>query len=404
MTSNSMTVTDPAHFDNPFPVYKTLREQAPVYFEPTMGFHIVTGYQNVKKLLTHSGVSSNRQAMLQELEGKLKPGSIETYMENAKVSMIQLDPPEHTRLRALASSFFHKGTVQEWVPVMEANFHRLIKNEKQKGRLNLGNVARHYPADVICDIFGMPHYCRESYIKNAGKVAKLFGAPIDNELQTVASEANQASIDNARLIAGFIEERVDKPCNDLLGHMAKSYGDGELTMRETTTLCGLLLTAGHITTTELLCNGVYQLLSHPEQWVWLQKNPERVPDAIEEIMRFDTSVPFTIRVIKEKISLDGGDLEPGDVVAVGLSAANHDPEFCERPDEFDITRGRTRHLAFAAGPHVCLGALMAREELRVALDHLLKSCPDLRFDPDNLPQRRCDSLMFRGFKTFHLQY
>ncbi|AMO58617.1 hypothetical protein GZ77_18070 [Endozoicomonas montiporae] len=404
MTTNKYHIAAPEHLDHPYPVYKALREQQPVFYDESLGFHVVTGYKNVKTLLAHPQISSCRQRFMEEIAAQLPPGTLSDYIENSQYSMIQLDPPEHTRLRKVANTFFHKPTVQGWVPVMEQQFHSLLSSEMADGHIDVCRVARTYPSEVICDLFGMPEEYREQFITNTIRLGRIFGSPPRDQLEHFAREANQASVENMQLIADLLKERMDHPSDDLLGSMAKACAEDLISINEAASLSGLLMAAGHLTTTEMICNGVYQLLSHPDQWQWLKENPDAIEQAIEEIIRFDSSVPFIFKSAKGDIQLEGGQLASGDIVAIGLLAANHDPVLCDRPDEFDITREPSRHLSFSTGPHVCPGALMAKAELKVAFVQLIQACSDLCFDPANLPVRRCNTVMFRGFESLKLLY
>ena len=404
MTTDKYHIAAPEHLDHPYPVYKALREQQPVFYDETLGFHIVTGYKNVKALLSHPETSSCRQRFMEAIASKLPPGTLADYIANSQHSMIQLDPPAHTRLRKVANTFFHKPVVQSWMPVMERQFSTLLSKEAANGSIDLCRIARAYPSEVICDLFGMPCEHRDQFIGNTIRLGKIFGSPPKDQLETIAREANQASIENMALMSGLLKERMTSPTDDLISSMAKACSEEKISIEEAASLSGLLMAAGHLTTTEMLCNGVYQLLSHPDQWQWLKENPDAVDRAIEEIIRFDSSVPFIFKSAKGRVDLDGGSLKSGDIVAIGLLAANHDPVLCENPDAFDITREPSRHLSFSTGPHVCLGALMAKAELKVAFTQLIQTCPELRFDPENPPVRRCNTIMFRGFELLKLLY
>jgi cytochrome P450 PksS len=161
----------------------------------------------------------------------------------------------------------------------------------------------------------------------------------------------------------------------------------------------LIFSAGHQTLIDQLCNAVYAFLSHPGQLQALRAEPSRVDRAVEEVLRYDTSAAFMNRAAGADLALGGRAIRRGESVLLGIAAANRDPAVFDDPDGFDIGRAGKPHVAFATGPHTCLGMGLARLELEVALLALFRRFPGVRFDPDRPPRRRCETLFFRGFET-----
>jgi pimeloyl-[acyl-carrier protein] synthase len=160
-----------------------------------------------------------------------------------------------------------------------------------------------------------------------------------------------------------------------------------------------------LTTTDLIANGVNALLSHPDQLQKLKKNPSLINSAVEEMIRFDTSVPFFFRIAKQDLTIGGKDITAGSVIALGLGAANHDPEKFEEPEIFDITRTPNEHLGFGSGIHFCLGAALARMQLTICFTTLLRRLPNLSFAPDKqaIPTKH-SILIFRGFDSLPVKF
>src|SRR5262249_11493148 len=173
---------------------------------------------------------------------------------------------------------------------------------------------------------------------------------------------------------------------------------GRLTAEEVCAQCSLLLTAGHITTMDQLGNTVLALLNNPEQLGRLRDDPWLVRSATEEGLRYDGTVQLLQRIARADLVLRGQTIPKGDLLYLALGAANRDPEAFAEPDRFDVGRADNRHLAFGAGPHLCLGMTLARRELEISLGRLVRRLPRLRLDTKRPPRRRSDSLVFRGLE------
>ena len=202
----------------------------------------------------------------------------------------------------------------------------------------------------------------------------------------------------------LIAMRRKNPNDDLMSHLIMNQEQGRLDAEELTAQCVLILVAGHVTTIDQISNGTYALLKHPDQVKRIREQPDLLNSAVEEILRYDSSVPFIHRVAKEDVEVRGRRITKGQVVFLGLAAANRDPEQFPEPDRFDIARQPNKHVAFAVGPHLCLGAELARRELALGVAGLCNRFPKLQFTTNQPPEPRCDSLMFRGFKSMPLTF
>jgi len=190
----------------------------------------------------------------------------------------------------------------------------------------------------------------------------------------------------------------------MLSTMVHAQEEGRLDEGELIANAILILTAGHITTVDQLSNGVHALLTHPEQLRKLRENPSLMKSAVEEMLRFCPAVPFIHRIAAEDFELHGRKIQKGQLVFLGMAAANRDPAVFPEPERFDITRQNNKHLSFAFGPHMCLGAPLARVELEIGLAALLERMPDLRLDEAQPPRIKCNSLVFRGFEALPVRW
>jgi pimeloyl-[acyl-carrier protein] synthase len=207
-----------------------------------------------------------------------------------------------------------------------------------------------------------------------------------------------------QLIKGIMCERRFNRGTDMISLLMTAYEENGMDLDEIPSLCILILNAGHVTTVDLIPNGVNALLNHPSQLLKLKENPELINSAVEEMIRFDAPVPILFRIAKENLTIGNTLIKAGSVVALGTGSANHDPEKFESPEIFDITRTTTEHFGFGKGIHFCLGAVLARMELTICFNTLLKRMPNISFDLDRpaVPKRK--SLSFNGFESLHVKF
>jgi cytochrome P450 len=361
---------DPAVVANPYPVLAALRHASP--YAVLDGALVVLGrHADCSRILRDSRVSSERGT------SRLSPpgGSRRTG-----ISFLSMDPPDHTRLRRLVAKAFTPRTVARLAPRIEAVTGELLSAaaEQDPHQLELvSQLAYPLPVRIICELLGVP---ASDHSRFAGWSARLAHSL---QPQFVAPEENVADAATAREeFADYFRELITRrradPGDDLLTDLIRAEDEGSrLTEAELISTAVLLLVAGHETTVGLISNAVLALLRHPDQLAALRADPGLAAGAVEETLRYDPPVQLTARVARGPIPI--GDLEAADgaLILVLLAATGRDPEAFADPDRFDITRDRASrqgagqmgqgHLAFAAGPHFCLGAPLARLEAATAL-------------------------------------
>ena len=395
---------DPEVLANPYALYKTIRENTPIYFDDIAGFWVVTRYRYVMDLLCHPDFGSDRIFMADQQLAGLPEESIKDYKASLKHSMLMMDPPQHTSIRKIANQCFTHRAIERWAKQIEKIFIGLLDSVCQKTDFDFASdIAGRFPTEVICELFAIPEADRQIFKMRAESIADFFGQTLSQGLEKTALKANECSRLNQAYLNELIEKRIENPGDDMISLLIKAFTSEPVNREQLISLCLLMITAGHITTIDLLSNGVFNLLNHPSQWALLKQYPELVDNAVEEVLRYDTSVPFTFRVAKKDIIFHGFALPKGCLIALGIAAANHDPELCRDPDVFDIKREKLRHLAFAVGPHTCLGAPLARMEMRIAFKILINQAPQLAFVKGRTPIIKSDTIMFKGFKTLPLK-
>jgi cytochrome P450 PksS len=252
-------------------------------------------------------------------------------------------------------------------------------------------------------MFAIPTIDREIFQKWSNAIAKFLGGSFGN-LEEDARLANESVIKLESYFNDLLIERRQKLGNDLMSLLITGYEAGKMDEKELCAQCIQILVAGHVTTVDQLTNGIHDLLQHQSQRQQLQSNPNLISNAVEEILRYNTSVPFTQRLAKVNLTIGNKQIEAGQIVLLSLAAANHDDTVFNSPEQFDITRKDNQHLTFAIGTHMCLGAHLARLELKIGLENLFKRLPNLRFAEDKLPQLKTESLMFRGFHSLPVKF
>ena len=283
-------------------------------------------------------------------------------------------------------------------------FNELLDKVQDAGEMDIvSDLAEPFPATVIAEMFAIPTADREMFQDWSNAIVKFFGGSFGN-LEEDARSANESIIKLETYFNDLLVERRQKLGDDLMSLLITGYEEGKMDEKELCAQCVQILAAGHVTTVDQFANGIYDLLQHQPQLKQLQSNPNLINNAVEEILRYNTSVPFTQRLAKVNLTIRNKPIQAGQIVLLSLAAANHDDKVFNFPEQFDITRKDNKHLTFAIGPHMCLGAHLARLELKIGLENLVKRLPNLRFAEDKPPRLKTESLMFRGFHSLPVRF
>jgi cytochrome P450 len=385
---------DPAFLADPYPVFRKLRASAPVFKAP-LGRRFLTAYDDVAALLRDRrfGKGYDDPESLVRRFGPTamqEPAVIElTHM------MLMSDPPDHTRLRGLVTKAFTARRIEALRANIQVLTGRLLDKVVSLGRMDaIRDLAYPLPVLVICELLGIPEPDRAHFVTGSSSGGALLNPvpPTRAELDS----ANAGTVRSSTYFEALFEQRRQDPRDDLITQLVQAEEAGDrLTTAELRANVSLLFAAGHETTVNLIGNGLYQLLKHPDQWQILRDDPSTIPNAIEEILRFDPPVQAVARTVLEPVELSGMALERHDMVISLLGAANRDPAIFIDPERLDVTRKDLRPLSFGGGIHFCLGAQLARIEAAVVFETVLRRLPNLRLaDPDH-PKWR-PSFVLRG--------
>jgi cytochrome P450 PksS len=393
---------------NSYPLFKRMRSEDPVHYSEALGSWILTRYRDVEAALHDERLSSDRTALHINKLGSLDVKKIQNFLALTSNMMVDKDPPEHTRLRKLGKQGFATRAIESWRSIIENTTDRLLDKVQNHGGMDVvSDLAVPLPGFIITEIFGVPETDRANLLEWAMDIGTFYGAAGRSaiEMEEVARKADKAAAQFCALIRQLIEQRRRQPGTDMISLLSVAYQEQGFNLEEIPFLCMEILNAGQLTTTDLIANGVNALLSHPDQLQKLKKNPTLINSAVEEIIRFDTSVPFMARIAKQDLTIGGKNIAAGSVIVLGFGAANHDPEKFEEPEVFDITRTPNEHLGFSSGIHFCLGAVLARMELTICLTTLLRRLPNLGFDPDKqaIPTKH-SILVLKGFDSLPVKF
>jgi len=389
----SLNLLDPALARDPYPFYDRMREKAPVHYSIAMRVWWVTPFEYVQEILRDKRFGSDVRKFPERVK-KILPNLDEERRERFEhPSMLSSDPPDHTRLRKLVSQGFVHKFIQSLEPRIRAIVDDCLRRVDNDATFDVVDVlAKPLPAIVIAEMMGLPASDHAQFQAWSEDLIEATGADIDKLDKGVAAEK--------ALIAYFrdiVARKRNAPGDDLIAMLIQAEEEGDkLTERELYNTCLLLLVAGHETTTRLIGNGVFLLLQHG-RWNELRAHPERIPIAVEEMLRFEPPVQATQRFVLEDLEFRGKRMKRGDVVLVSIAGANRDPQANPEPDRFDIGREKVNQVSFGYGIHLCIGASLARLEAKVAFEKLLEKFPSLALC--NPEPQWSDNPIFRGHRN-----
>ena len=383
-------------YDDPYPTYRALREHSPVHRLPDGGVFL-TRFSDMERVYKDTSTFSSDK----KIEFLPKFGRTPLY-EHHTTSLIFNDPPLHTRVRKIINGALTPRTIA----ALEGDLVRLIdslldamERKQRAGRTVdlIDDYAIAIPVEVIGNLLDVPH--EERGPLRDWSLA-ILGALEPVVTPGMAETGNRAVSDFVEYLRTLVARRREKPGDperDVLTRLINGDGeDGKLTEIELLQNCIFILNAGHETTTNLIGNGLALLLNYPDSTRRLIADPDLVRTAVDEMLRFDSPVQLGNRFTTADAEIDGVKIAKGTSVNLCIGASNRDPTQFADPDLFDIARAPNRHVAFASGPHQCIGVALARLEGRVSISRLLARFPNFRAAG---PAVRAGRARFRGFMS-----
>ena len=380
----------PRMAQDPYPEYAVLRERSPVHRSRLMNAWVFSRYADVDTVLRDHRRFSNdpRKRTLSRRQQATLP-------DPGDYTMLFLDPPDHTRLRALVNKAFTRRAVNALEPLIRRLMDTLLDDVDPSGFDLMEAVAVPLPVIVIAEMLGVPPEDRARFRTWSNRRARLLEPTISPRERAAGTEAGEA-LDE--YFVPIIQARRAEPESDIVSALAQAEEEGDvLTEREMLNMLRLLLVAGNETTTNLIGNGMLALLRNPEELERLRTDPTLIPSAVEELLRFDSPVQTDFRGALEDCEVNGAPVRRGDNIVLLIGSANRDPEAFEEPDRLDVGRSESSHISFGRGAHHCIGAPLARLEGRIVLEVLLERFSAMRL-LDERPAYR-GGVVLRGLES-----
>ncbi|MFG3507548.1 cytochrome P450 [Streptomyces sp. NPDC047821] len=378
----------PAFVADPYPAYAELRARGRVHwFEPTRQW-LVPRHADVSALLRDRRLGRTyRHRFTDEDFGRTPPpAEHEPFHTLNDHGMLDLEPPDHTRIRRLVSKAFTPRTVERLKPYVQRLAGELADALVAEGGGDLLTaVAEPLPVAVIAEMLGIPEPDRAPLRPWSAEICGMYELNPDEE---TAARAVRASVEFSAYLRGLIAERRRSPGEDLISALIAAHDEGDrLTEQEMVSTCVLLLNAGHEATVNATVGGWWTLFRHPDQLAALRAGQVEVSTAVEELLRYDTPLQLFERWVLDDVEIDGTTVPRGSEIALLFGSANRDGAAFDRPDALDLSRRDNPHISFSAGIHYCIGAPLARIELAASMTALLRRAPALRLlkEPERKP-------------------
>ncbi len=397
-------LSDPAFYADPYPLYKQLRERDPALLtELRGGSWFFTSHADVAAGLKHEALSNARAGGFMKMLPAEARDEFIPLAETLSRWMLFYDPPRHTHIRKLMARAFTQASIESLRARIERITAELLDAVAPAGGMDvIKDLAYELPLRVIIELLGVPMDKRADFMIWSDDIGQILGGAAPT--LELARRAQKSVLDMTDYLREQVKQRRKRPQDDILTALIVAEEDGAaLTEDELYAQCVLLLFAGHETTRNLIGNGLLALLRNPEQLAKLRAEPALMKTAVEELLRYDSPVQMVSRVITQDFEYAGRALKKGQFAMLFMGAANRDPAQFTDPDRLDITRKENRHLAFAHGPHLCIGAQLARVEAQIAFSSLLARAPNLRLAADEQPTFAMN-LVLRGLRSLRVTF
>lgn len=383
---------DPDFVRDPYPTYRRLLSDSPVFHDASWGLTFFAGHADVTGILRDRRFGRDIRPTLpmSEIDRRTYPEHLPTWYRMIRGSFIDLEPPDHTRIRSRVNRFFTRRRVEVDRPSVRAAVGRIIDRIEPGNEVDLVNeLATPVPITVIAEMMGIPPSDHRLLLDWSHAIVRVFDLDATPSEETAAERATQEFV---AYLTEIVAQRRATAGNDLISELV--HADDPLDDDDLIATCILILNAGHEATVHAIGNGLLALARHPHDHDRLAAEPGLLPTAVEELLRFDPPLHMFERWVLEDLEWDGTRLGAGSKVGLLFGAANHDPAVFVDPEHLDLARHPNPHVSFGLGHHLCIGASLARLELEEVFGAVTR-----RFSPlqlvDEEPTRTA-SLVFRG--------
>ncbi len=363
---------EPEFVQDPYPFYDIAREQGPLFHWNDYDFPCAAGFSAVNDLLRDRRFG---REMPDDLKPEI-PDHLAAFYALEQHSLLELEPPKHTRIRSLLVRTFTSRRINDLGPEIDQISRRLCNNLPDQPFDIITEYAEHIPVIIICRMLGVPEEMGPQLLRWSHDMVAMYQARRDREIEDRAVAATLAFSDYMQQL---LLERRKSPGEDLISHLITARSQGEkLSEQELITTCILLLNAGHEATVHSISNGIKTILESGQPPISYFTDDKSTLRCIDETIRFDPPLHMFTRIALQDMQVFGHDFQRGDSVGLMLAAANREPERYENPAKFNVERGGVGQLGFGAGLHFCIGAPLARLEMGIALPILFERFPNLK--------------------------
>jgi len=390
---------EPETLADPYPLYASLRTRDPVHWDPYLHAWVVTRYADAVHVLQH--FRAERMPTPGEL-ASMDLGDLDPIAQVLVRQMIFMDPPSHTRIRALAAAAFTPARVDALRAHIQEITDGYIDRVAPRGRMDvIADLADLLPATVTAELMGIPVADRDRLKTLSKKFSEMLGNFQHNPGR--ASIMLQTVEELTAYFSEQLREQETQPREGVVRTLMNAEIEGDrLSREEVIANCIITLTGGLETTTNLIGNGLYILLRNPQELAYLESDPSRLPSAIEEFLRYESPIQQTARLAPDDLELGGKSIRRSDAVISVIGAANRDPERFANPDRVDLARTDNRHLAFGWGAHFCFGAPLARLEAQIVFRTILRRMRNIALE--SRPVRWQNNTTFRGLESLPITF
>ncbi len=393
--------TSPAFHADPYSFYARFRQEDPVH-RNALGAWLLTRYDDVSAVLRDPrfGAHSIADNLRSKRRWFSSPDAIDALAASIDRWLMLLNPPDHTRLRRLVNRPFTPTSIKQLRPKIEALVGGLLAQARPRGHVDLvADVAVPLAVGMISHILGVPDDGKDKVLRWTDGISRVL-----DPLRSLEEyeEMNAVAGEFADYFRHLFKLRRAEPADDLVSALLHAESEQEVTEDELLSVCMLLFASGEKTTVNLIGNGMLALLRNPEQLALLRARPELMDAAIQEMLRYDSPVQLSTRVPSEEVVIADKTIPAGSLVFVSLGSANRDPARFADADRFDIARGESRHLAFSAGIHYCLGSALAIAEGQVAFGEIVHGLAGLELEPQGVTWQ--PEIIFRGPATLPVRF
>ena len=404
--------------EDPYPIYRQLRDESPLHWAPDMGIWVVSRYADVMHILKTPATYSSRAMFTLLMNGgneTTPPLTLEMLKFIVRLglktrmnplgfatarNLIAEDGDSHSQMRAIVNRGFTPRKIGEWEARAREVVEQCVAPLRGSDRFDvMTDLAIPLPVTIIAELLGVERERHADFKRWSNSIVDVATGPGRDD--RFSRKFQDVFIDFTNYLKKIAAERRREPRDDLISAIVASEGEAALQTREIVQFGLLLLVAGNETTTNLIGNGANAVLDHPDQLDLVVKDPSLIPQLIEETLRFDAPVQIVFRTLTEDVELHGQTMKKGQIVGLLVGSANRDERRFENPDSFDITRNTQGHVGFGFGHHFCLGASLARLEAKAAFEGLIPELP--RFVKRAAASEMVDSFLVRGRRGIELE-